>query len=81
MGVCGDFELPPEESRIVGRIQQHEVAAGETLANIAKQYDIGFLSLAANKGVDPYFHDAVPGILVVWFCRTLQEKVWLTLPS
>ncbi|MFA0196749.1 L,D-transpeptidase family protein [Vibrio artabrorum] len=49
------FELPPAESRIVRRIQQHEVAAGETLANIAKQYDIGFLSLmAANKGVDPF---------------------------
>ncbi|MFA0123645.1 LysM peptidoglycan-binding domain-containing protein, partial [Vibrio sp. 10N.261.48.A2] len=49
------FELPPTESRIVGRIQQHEVAAGETLAIIAKQYDIGFLSLmAANKGVDPF---------------------------
>ena len=49
------FELPPKESRIVGRIQQHEVAAGETLAIIAKQYDIGFLSLmAANKGVDPF---------------------------
>ncbi|WP_299689395.1 L,D-transpeptidase family protein [uncultured Vibrio sp.] len=49
------FELPPEESRIVGRIQQHEVIAGETLAIIAKQYDIGLLSLmAANKGVDPF---------------------------
>lgn len=50
------FELPPTESRIVGRIQQHEVAAGETLAIIAKQYDIGFLSLmAANKGSILFF--------------------------
>ncbi|TKF28645.1 LysM peptidoglycan-binding domain-containing protein [Vibrio kanaloae] len=49
------FELPSAESRIVGRIQQHEVVEGETLAIIAKQYDIGFLSLmAANKGVDPF---------------------------
>ena len=49
------FELPPTESRIVGRIQQHEVAAGETLAIFFKQKDIGFLFLmAANKGVDPF---------------------------
>lgn len=39
------FELPANGSRVVGRIQHHEVMAGETLALIAKQYDIGFLSL------------------------------------
>ena len=53
--VGATFELPPSDSRVVGRIQHHEVVAGETLALIAKQYDIGFLSLmAANKGVDPF---------------------------
>jgi len=49
------FELPHDSSRIIGRIQHHEVEKGETLAEIAKQYDVGFLSLmAANKGVDPF---------------------------
>ncbi|WP_428812999.1 L,D-transpeptidase family protein [Vibrio makurazakiensis] len=49
------FELPQDSSRIIGRIQHHEIVEGETLANIAKQYDVGFLSLmAANKGVDPF---------------------------
>lgn len=53
--VGATFELPPNGSRVVGRIQHHEVTAGETLALIAKEYDIGFLSLmAANKGVDPF---------------------------
>lgn len=49
------YHLPIEGSRIVGRTQYHVVEHGETLANIAKQYDVGFLSLmAANKGVDPF---------------------------
>jgi L,D-transpeptidase YcfS len=49
------YDLPSEESSIVGRTQYHQVEQGETLAQIAKQYDVGFLSLmAANKGVDPF---------------------------
>jgi L,D-transpeptidase YcfS len=70
-GSAATFELPPKESRIVGRIQQHQVAAGETLAIIAKQYDIGFLSLmAANKGVDPFLPAegyvlSIPSLLIL----------------
>lgn len=38
---------------MVGRTQYHQVESGESLADIAKQYDVGFLTLmAANKGVD-----------------------------
>lgn len=49
------YELPPEGSSLVGRTQYHKVEQGESLADIAKQYDVGFLSLmAANKGVDPF---------------------------
>ncbi|MGC9403984.1 L,D-transpeptidase family protein [Vibrio genomosp. F10] len=49
------YDLPPEGSSIVGRIQYHAINEGESLADIAKQYDVGFLSLmAANKGVDPF---------------------------
>ncbi|MCZ4292789.1 MULTISPECIES: L,D-transpeptidase family protein [Vibrio] len=49
------YDLPAKESSIVGRTQYHKVQEGDTLANIAKQYDVGFLSLmAANKGVDPF---------------------------
>lgn len=40
---------------MVGRTQYHQVESGESLADIAKQYDVGFLTLmAANKGVDPF---------------------------
>lgn len=53
------YELPMEGSSIVGRTQFHQVQEGETLATIAKQYDVGFLSLmAANKGVDPFLPKA-----------------------
>lgn len=49
------YDLPIEGSSIVGRTQYHQIEKGDTLANIAKQYDVGFLSLmAANKGVDPF---------------------------
>lgn len=49
------FDLPREGSRLIGRIQHHVVEGGETMANIAKHYDVGFLALmAANKGVDPF---------------------------
>lgn len=53
------YDLPPEGSNIVGRIQYHKIVKGETIAEIAKKYDVGFLSLmAANKGVDPFLPEA-----------------------
>lgn len=53
--LAATYDLPIAESSLVGRTQYHQVEKGETLANIAKQYDVGFLSLmAANKGVDPF---------------------------
>lgn len=56
---AASYSLPPEESSIVGRTQYHKVVKGETLAEIAKRYDVGFLSLmAANKGVDPFLPKA-----------------------
>ncbi len=49
------FPLPQDGSNMVGKLQRHQVESGETLANIAKKYDVGFLSLlAANQGVDPF---------------------------
>ncbi|SDH19859.1 L,D-transpeptidase YcfS [Vibrio xiamenensis] len=49
------YDLPTEDSSIVGRTQYHVVQKGENLSDIAKQYDVGMLSLmAANKGVDPF---------------------------
>lgn len=52
------FTLPSDGSNMVGRIAYHSVEQGETMADIAKQYDVGFLSLmAANKGVDPFLPD------------------------
>ncbi|CAM3822975.1 L,D-transpeptidase family protein [Vibrio aquimaris] len=53
--LAATYQLPQEGSNIVGRTQYHKVTQGESLADIAKRYDVGFLSLmAANKGVDPF---------------------------
>lgn len=61
------YDFPMEGSSMVGNAQYHVVEKGETLAQIAKQYDIGFLGLmAANKGVDPFLP---------------QEGYVLTIPS
>ena len=49
------YDLPLEGSSLVGRIQFHQIEQGESMADIAKQYDVGFLALmAANQGVDPF---------------------------
>lgn len=53
------YNLPMEGSHLVGTMQYHKVVKGETLSDIAKKYDVGFLSLmAANKGVDPFLPQA-----------------------
>ncbi|MEF1310564.1 L,D-transpeptidase family protein [Vibrio mytili] len=61
------YPLPKDESRIIGRFETHVVQEGETMANIAKRYEVGMLALmAANKGVDPFLP---------------QEGYVLTIPS
>ncbi|WP_070969186.1 L,D-transpeptidase family protein [Vibrio sonorensis] len=56
--MAATYDLPLEGSNLIGRTQFHKVEAGETMAQIAKKYDVGFLSLmAANKGVDPFLPD------------------------
>ncbi|MCG6234359.1 L,D-transpeptidase family protein [Vibrio furnissii] len=49
------YDFPMEGSSMVGNTQYHVIDKGETLAEIAKRYDVGFLALmAANRGVDPF---------------------------
>ncbi len=44
-----------QASQIVGTLQRHIVTRGETLLDIARFYDLGFVELrAANPGVDPW---------------------------
>lgn len=52
---AASYELPQDGSSLVGKVQNHLVEKGDTMAKIAKHYDVGFLSLmAANKGIDPF---------------------------
>ncbi|MDG3086132.1 L,D-transpeptidase family protein [Vibrio hannami] len=58
ISLAASYPLPMDGSHMVGRLQNHVVSKGETLAEIARSYDVGFLSLmAANKGVDPFLPD------------------------
>lgn len=40
--LAATYQLPQEGSNIVGRTQYHKVTQGESLADIAKRYDVGF---------------------------------------
>jgi len=49
------FELPPAGDDLVGRVQTLTARHEDTFANIADQFDLGFLELvAANPDVDPW---------------------------
>ncbi|WP_181388428.1 L,D-transpeptidase family protein [Vibrio albus] len=52
---AGRYQLPEGDSKLVGKIQYHVVEEGESMAEIASQYDVGLLAvMAANKGIDPF---------------------------
>ncbi|MCE0495019.1 L,D-transpeptidase family protein [Vibrio salinus] len=68
------YELPPEGSSLVGNIEYHEVIRGETIADIADDYDVGFLSvMAANPGVDPFLPK--PGTVLVMPTQIILPQV------
>ncbi|MDC0611937.1 L,D-transpeptidase family protein [Vibrio sp.] len=69
-----DYDLPPEGSSIVGNIEYHEVKKGETIAEIADSYDVGFLAvMAANPGVDPFLPK--PGTVLTMPTRIILPQV------
>ncbi len=68
------YDLPQEGSSIVGNIEYHEVKKGETIAEIADDYDVGFLTvMAANPGVDPFL--PIPGTVLVMPTRIILPQV------
>ena len=49
------YNLPAENSRIIGDITNHKVIKGDYFQTIAETYNVGYLALlAANSGVDPF---------------------------
>ena len=49
-----EYQLPTDGSNIVGTPNYYEVQKGDSLADIANKYNVGFLGMmAANKGIDP----------------------------
>ena len=49
------FTLPPEGTDVVGKIQVASARSEDTLADIARRYNLGYEEIvAANPGVDPW---------------------------
>ncbi|MDX1302097.1 L,D-transpeptidase family protein [Photobacterium sp.] len=50
-----EYSLPADNSNIIGTMEYYQVSKGDSLADIANRYNVGFLALLeANKGVDPF---------------------------
>ena len=53
------FQLPPQGSDVVGRVQVTSARYEDTLLDIARRYDLGYEEIiAANPGVDPWLPGA-----------------------
>ncbi|GLS83294.1 L,D-transpeptidase family protein [Paraferrimonas haliotis] len=53
------YPLPDDGSRLVGRLQYHQVIHGQHLAQIGNMYNVGLIALMeANPGVDPFLPKA-----------------------
>ncbi|WP_305418903.1 L,D-transpeptidase family protein [Photobacterium leiognathi] len=58
-----EYQLPTDGSNIVGTPNYYEVQKGDSLADIANKYNVGFLGMmSANKGIDPFL--PAPGRLL-----------------
>ncbi|GAB3530580.1 L,D-transpeptidase family protein [Photobacterium alginatilyticum] len=58
-----EYQRPDGDSKLVGTMEYYQVNEGDSLADIANRYDVGFLAMMeANKGVDPFLPD--PGTLL-----------------
>ncbi len=69
-----EYQLPNDDSNIVGTAEYYEVAKGDSLADIANKYNVGFLALlAANKGVDPFL--PTPGQLLIVPTKVILPNV------
>jgi L,D-transpeptidase ErfK/SrfK len=61
---AAEFSLTSGD-KAVGQIQEHVVRQGEVLADIARQYDIGYTEiLAANPGINPWVPPAGRKLLI-----------------
>lgn len=58
-----EYPRPAPDSKLVGVMEYYQVNEGESMADIANQFDVGFLALMeANQGVDPFL--PTPGTLL-----------------
>jgi len=62
---AAEYELPPEPTSVVGHVQRVVARYEDTLADLARRYDLGYEEIvAANPGVDPWLPGAGTRIVV-----------------
>jgi len=62
---AAEYQLPADDSRLIGKLQRHLVIKGDYFQEIAEQYNVGFLALlAANPGVDPFLPKEGTNVLI-----------------
>ncbi|MDO6499072.1 L,D-transpeptidase family protein [Photobacterium sanguinicancri] len=69
-----EYPLPEDSSNLIGTMEYYQVEKGDSLADIANSYNVGFLALLeANKGVDPFL--PAPGKLLAIPTQLILPKV------
>lgn len=59
-----EYQLPSDDTRVVGEIIKHTVLKGDYFQEIAQQYNVGFLALMdANPDIDPLLPE--PGLEII----------------
>ena len=60
-----EYQLPANNSRLIGEQKVHKVIKGDYFQKLAEQYNVGFLALlAANPGVDPFLPEQGSDIII-----------------
>lgn len=60
-----EYQLPSNDSRLIGKLQRHVVIKGDYFQAIAEKYNVGFLALlAANPGIDPFLPKLGANVLI-----------------
>lgn len=79
------YPLPPEGESLIGKIQETQVQAGETLLDIGRRYSVGIDEMTnANPGIDPWLppvgHSVVVPTLYV-LPNAPREGIVVNLPE
>jgi L,D-transpeptidase ErfK/SrfK len=81
----GAFPLNDQPEIIIGKIRKHSIKTGETLVELARQYDVGYNDIvSANRTVDPWVPPEGTEVVIPtsWlFPEVLENGILINLPE